>query len=696
MKTGFARSIGSAAALPALCFALLMPVALQAEGVTYPAEAKNPVVTLHYNSQSPVIHRASGPADTRGEVLHPLVKSALLPVARLQMPPPPTRTVYSRPDLPRAGARYQGTQPPRQALARGSSRLVTQLPALQTLHTPTQASPWHNVPVAQVDAPKADASKADGPKVDGLDAVTLERIDHVPDEMFSEHEVVLPNGERLDDYATKRRIAVGKPLPPRDATPAIANAPVAAPVPTEPDIAKDVFAPQASAVSVSTADSAPKAEIPAAAPLAQPVEVQKTLQAPAATQAPLVEAPVIAEEAPVIQTPVQAEAPPPVMPEAAVAPEVQVVRPDVPTAQPNITVELKPQKPVDADEMAASRETAKPEGVKPVEPNGPVEEAKRGRDSRGTRVVYSGPASAMPPEAMTAAPPSSSLMDTTPLPPTIPAPLLVAEDAPSALVPAPVAEAQLDDKSRALLQRLPSGLGSPKKQKPKPKVTLERSSTPDLSNSTKTHKGVGISIEIKTPQRDAQGFLEQGYAALQAGDIQEAYQQYNAALQQEPENANAQFGVAATAQRLGQHEMARKLYTKLLQNNPRNLEALNNYLVLLSEDAPLDARQELLALEQRNPDFDPIPAQIAAIDGQLGDFPSAVANMQKAVSLAPENVSYRYNLAVLLDHGGFKQEGAEAYLWLLKAYQDGQKIPLDIDTVQQRLIILRSNDSSQP
>ncbi|HEU5048216.1 MAG TPA: tetratricopeptide repeat protein [Rickettsiales bacterium] len=205
------------------------------------------------------------------------------------------------------------------------------------------------------------------------------------------------------------------------------------------------------------------------------------------------------------------------------------------------------------------------------------------------------------------------------------------------------------------------------------------------------HTGVGIQISVRRPKVNVEGMLEQAYQNLLAGNQEGAIELYKEVLQIQPNNKLALFGLATTYHRAGQPQLARPLYGQLLVIDPNNVEGLNNYLVLLADEAPEEALVELGRLEKTHPDFSPIPAQMAIIYEKQGNYPAAVQQMTTAINLAPENLRYRYNMAIILDHKGDWENAAELYKELLTASERGEKIAADPDEIQQRLTFILSN-----
>ncbi len=250
--------------------------------------------------------------------------------------------------------------------------------------------------------------------------------------------------------------------------------------------------------------------------------------------------------------------------------------------------------------------------------------------------------------------------------------------------------------TRYLLRHLPEDVASPEPKQPKDNVVIARAKIESLDISdpeVKTHEDVGITIQVKKQHFRINDYLEHAYESLMHDDYGLAIQYYNAILAKNPNQIDALFGLAATYHRSGDLEAAREFYGKVLSLEPDNLETLNNLLVLASQESPEDALQELALLESKNPHYDPIPAQMAAIYGHMQRFDDAIDKMRRAIQLAPNNMTYRYNMAVLLDNAGYKKQAISIYNDLKKSYLNGEKIPADINTIQERLTFLLSNMS---
>ena len=81
---------------------------------------------------------------------------------------------------------------------------------------------------------------------------------------------------------------------------------------------------------------------------------------------------------------------------------------------------------------------------------------------------------------------------------------------------------------------------------------------------------------------------------------------------------------------------------------------------------------------------------MAIIYQKKANYAAASEAMLKAVALAPENLTYRYNLAILFDRLGKRQEALALYQQLVEAELQGESVP-NSKQIQERLTFLRSN-----
>ena len=273
----------------------------------------------------------------------------------------------------------------------------------------------------------------------------------------------------------------------------------------------------------------------------------------------------------------------------------------------------------------------------------------------------------------------------------MPEPLAPANSPVGSVISAPATTPALSDASRSILSKFPSKLNSAVSVKGNGKSLAINRLSPEIKaiatpeTKVDSFSATGLSIKVQRPGLDTNFELNRAYSALTAGDTATAIETYRTILSTEPKNEDALFGLATTYHRVGNLDQARPFYAQLLTVNPNHREGLNNFLALVSDEAPQEALAELERLEQRNPDFSPIPAQQAALLSKSGFADQARDKMLRAIELAPDNLTYKYNLAIMLDKQGNYADASALYRLLVDASLKGQKIPAPLEAIQKRL-----------
>jgi len=256
---------------------------------------------------------------------------------------------------------------------------------------------------------------------------------------------------------------------------------------------------------------------------------------------------------------------------------------------------------------------------------------------------------------------------------------------------------KLSDASRDVMDSISSSLLPDKKPGRKKteylKIEHGKTGLPPVVDDglKKSQNNMDISIRKMDKNEDNEKTkvkLEKAYKALLVGQISAAISIYKDILDKEPSNKEAMFGLATAYHKNSQFEQARTIYTNLLKKEPDNRDALNNFLVLVAEEAPEDALIELEKLERINSDFSPIPAQIGMISLKLGDTEKAARSLRRAILLSPDNISYQYNLAVTYDKMAKIEEAVQLYHKVTEAVQAGAVIPGSVDKMVERMTYL--------
>lgn len=143
--------------------------------------------------------------------------------------------------------------------------------------------------------------------------------------------------------------------------------------------------------------------------------------------------------------------------------------------------------------------------------------------------------------------------------------------------------------------------------------------------------------------------LAQGYQALQEGRLEVALVAYQRMLQQEPRNVDALLGIAAVEARSNNPGEAGRLYLRALDVEPNNPYAQASLLNLLGSADPAGSEARLKRLLAEQPS--------AFLHFALGNLYAAEERWSEAQQayfqthhLASANPDYAFNLAVSLEH----------------------------------------------
>ncbi len=262
---------------------------------------------------------------------------------------------------------------------------------------------------------------------------------------------------------------------------------------------------------------------------------------------------------------------------------------------------------------------------------------------------------------------------------------------------------QLSDSTLSTIDKVTPSIIPEKvgKKLPPESLTIDKSDNSEPLNEKdgiiRSTKNMDISVK-KTAKKDKavenKDKLDTAYRALLAGQIAAAISIYKDIIDKNPDNKDALFGLATAYHRNSQYDQARAIYTEILEKDPNNKEVLNNFLVLVAEESPESALIELEKLERLNSSFSPISAQIAMIYLKLNQPEKAERYLRRAVLLSPENVTYKYNLAITSDKLGKEQQAARLYSQILEAVRRGAIIPGDPDKIMDRLSYLEQKLST--
>jgi tetratricopeptide (TPR) repeat protein len=194
----------------------------------------------------------------------------------------------------------------------------------------------------------------------------------------------------------------------------------------------------------------------------------------------------------------------------------------------------------------------------------------------------------------------------------------------------------------------------------------------------------GLEVEVKQAPVNNVQTMNNAYGALKVGQYESAVRYYNEVLELDPNNKKALFGVATAYHMSKQYDKAREAYLKIINIDPKYAPAVNNYIILVTEENPEKAIERLENLYSKNPSFAAIPAQLGNLYYNNGEPQKAVEYYAAAIKLEPRNIEYRYNVAVILEKSGNYSEAASLYKYLLDEAAKGVRLPEDPVVIRDR------------
>ena len=174
--------------------------------------------------------------------------------------------------------------------------------------------------------------------------------------------------------------------------------------------------------------------------------------------------------------------------------------------------------------------------------------------------------------------------------------------------------------------------------------------------------------------------LTSAQRAMALGRYDSALEIYSRILEKNENDVNALLGSAVAYQRLGQNEFAVQAYEQVLAQKPENLEAQLNMQGIIGQKFPAVALKNLMDILNQYPQNAGVAAQIAVLQAGLGKHEEALRYLGIAASLEPHNPLHIFNMAVIADQAGAKKEAVKFYEQALETdtlYGNNGSIPRD-------------------
>ena len=162
-------------------------------------------------------------------------------------------------------------------------------------------------------------------------------------------------------------------------------------------------------------------------------------------------------------------------------------------------------------------------------------------------------------------------------------------------------------------------------------------------------RGEQSPITITPPALAVDPLVERGFESYQRGDLAGSREAYQQVLQRERFNRDALLGLAAIDVRMRSFDAAEVRYIKLLELDPRDVNAQAGLIALRGQVDPVQSESRLKILIATNPDATLLHFALANQYAQQARWAEAQAAYFKAYAGDSENADFAFNLAVSLD-----------------------------------------------
>jgi Tfp pilus assembly protein PilF len=213
---------------------------------------------------------------------------------------------------------------------------------------------------------------------------------------------------------------------------------------------------------------------------------------------------------------------------------------------------------------------------------------------------------------------------------------------------------------------------------------------PRAVNPVKEPGSKFIIVEKNTGPQSTDSRIMMADRALKLGHYEAAADMFDALYKKNSRDPRILMGRAVAFQKSGRTEAALKTYDQLLTIDHNNPEALVNMLGILRTEYPEVALRRLKNLHEKFPANAMIAAQIGVTEADGGHLADAVRFLGMAVSMEPDNAQHLFNMAIVQDRAGKKDDAIKYYQQALETdaiYGDSQSVPRE--QIYDRLSVLR-------
>lgn len=185
-------------------------------------------------------------------------------------------------------------------------------------------------------------------------------------------------------------------------------------------------------------------------------------------------------------------------------------------------------------------------------------------------------------------------------------------------------------------------------------------------------------------------YAAQAYHAYRQGRLEEAAQNYQKLLLQNPQSKVALMGLAAVSAEQGDYQAALNNYQRVLSQHPDDADALQAIAAISAGfvgDASLE--RDLLDLVARFPDSAALHFALGNYYAQQSDWFKAQQAYFDSVVRDQTNADYRLNLAVSFDRIGQYAMAIEHYQYALQLAAAQPRLRFDPSAIERRIRLLQ-------
>lgn len=212
-------------------------------------------------------------------------------------------------------------------------------------------------------------------------------------------------------------------------------------------------------------------------------------------------------------------------------------------------------------------------------------------------------------------------------------------------------------------------------EKPKSRSRSLHQSPPNSRSADDANDSIYLT---KAPQKVNPSLLR-GFDAFNRGDIASAHTEYTRALQSDPRNTDALHGLAAISQKQGYWDQAAQGYQKILEANPQDAIALAALINIRSQINPVTAESRLKMLIATQPELAAPSLSLGNLYARQERWNEAQQAYFQAYNADPDNPDILYNLAISLEHIRQTQLAVQYYSQAISAAKNH---PAGFDSVQ--------------